>query len=71
MDAFFGNKNMKLVSQRRRGAKSGMLKYSIGMGFSPFFTMSLVIGFSQNCTLVSAKAFASLSLCHPAKAGCN
>jgi len=41
------------------------------MGFSPFFIMSLVVGFSQNSTLVSAKAFTSLSLCHPAKSGCN
>jgi len=70
-EGFLGNKNMKLVSQMHRGAKSGMLKYSIGMGFSPFFTMSLVIGFSQNSSLVLAKAFAFLSLCHPAKAGCN
>jgi len=41
------------------------------MGFSPFFIMSLVVGFSQNSSLVLAKAFAFLSLCHPAKAGCN
>ncbi len=71
LDAFFGNKKVKLVSQRRSRAKSGMLKYSIGMGFSPFFIMSFVLGFSQNSSLVLAKAFAYLSLCHPAKAGCN
>ncbi len=48
---------MKLVSQRRRGAERGIVKKTIGMGFSPFFTISLVIGFSQNSTLVLAKAF--------------
>ena len=50
---------VKLFSQRRRVAKSGIVNNSIGMGFSPFFTMSLGIGFSQNSTLVSAKAFVS------------